>query len=122
MIKVCCFEVFKFDFVEGNAEKNIIYTETNIIGEFSLAVKKIIVSNVASFLLEGSNFRLLRSSAHVMWCMEAVGQGFSLPIEEEETISKVIQLYRIWALEGNGRRPAPIDENPQFFLQVFILT
>ena len=94
-------------------------TETNILGDFSLAVKKIIVSQVATFLIDGSNFKLLRSRAHVLWSMEVLGQAFTLPIEEEDSISKVITLYRAWALEG--RRPAPVEENPYFFLQVLLI-
>ena len=49
--------------------------------------------------------------------METCGQGFSLPIEESESITKVISLYRTWALEPS-KRPTPINDNPQFFLQV----
>ena len=75
------------------------------------------VSQVVTFLLDGSNFKTLSSPSHVIYAMETCGQGFSLPIEEEESISKVINLYHLWALEKN-RRPASIDEDPQFFLQV----
>jgi hypothetical protein len=94
--------------------------ETNIMGEFALSVKRIIVSQIASFLVEGANFKLLRSRSHVLWVMEALGQGFTLPIEEEETIVKVIALYSRWAMDGNARRPKPIDDDPQFFIQVSI--
>lgn len=76
------------------------------------------MQQVVTFLLDGNNSkRSLTNPAHVIWAMEVCGQGFCLPIEEEESISKVINLYRIWALEPN-QRPSSISENLQFFLQV----
>jgi hypothetical protein len=92
--------------------------DTHILKEFSLPVQKVLVQQVVTFLLDGSNSkRALTNPAHVIWAMEVCGQGFCLPIEEEESISKVINLYRIWALES-AQRPASISENLQFFLQV----
>jgi hypothetical protein len=94
--------------------------DSDICGKFSLPVKKIIVGEVVTHLLEKQNgVPLLTSAAHVKWAMEAVGQGFTLPIEEEEIISKVIALYRNWALEP-AKRPAPIQADPQFFIQVCV--
>lgn len=75
------------------------------------------VSQVVTFLLDGVNFKTLSSPSHVIYAMETCGQGFSLPIEEEESITKVINLYALWALE-KGKRPSSIDEDLQFFLQV----
>lgn len=99
----------------GLLEHNI---EANILRDFSLPVKKILVQQVVTFLLDGNNaVRTLISPAHVVWALETCGQGFTLPIDEEDSISKVIQLYRIWALEGKGKSPAPIEENFQFFIQ-----
>lgn len=60
---------------------------------------------------------VLSSTAHVSWAMETVGEGFNLPIEEEDSISKAIALYTMWALE-KSKRPSSINDNPQFFMQV----
>ena len=49
--------------------------------------------------------------------METCGQGFLLPIEEEDSITKVINLYKLWALESKTR-PQSINDNFQFFIQV----
>eukprot|EP01094_Clydonella_sp_ATCC50884_P020502 TRINITY_DN4270_c0_g1_i1.p1 TRINITY_DN4270_c0_g1~~TRINITY_DN4270_c0_g1_i1.p1 ORF type:complete len:1309 (-),score=500.74 TRINITY_DN4270_c0_g1_i1:354-4280(-) len=91
--------------------------DSNIIGNFALPVKKILVNEVVTHLLEKQNgVHLLTSAAHVKWAMETCGQGFTLPIEDEEIISKVINLYRIWLLEP-AKRPQPIQNDPQFFIQ-----
>lgn len=88
--------------------------ESNILRDFSLHVRKVLVKEVVTFLLEGNNAqKTLLSPAHVTWAMETVGQGFALPIEEEDSIVKVITLYRVWCLDG--KRPAPFEENPQHF-------
>lgn len=87
--------------------------------DFSLPVQKILVSQVVTFLLEsGNGAKILSSPAHVRWALETCGQGFLLPIEEEDTISKVINLYKIWALESKSR-PQPINDDTQFFTQVY---
>lgn len=91
--------------------------ESNILRDFSLHVRKVLVKEVVTFLLEGNNAqKTLLSPAHVTWAMETVGQGFALPIEEEDSIVKVITLYRVWCLDG--KRPAPFEENPQHFTRV----
>ena len=75
------------------------------------------VSQVVTFLLDGANFKTLTSPSHVIYAMETCGQGFTLPIEEEESITKVINLYYHWSLE-KGKRPTAIDDDLQFFIQV----
>ena len=76
------------------------------------------VDQVVTFLLDGTNaLRTLNSPSHVRWAMETCGEGFSLPIDEEESISKVIKLYRCWALDPK-KRPQPITGDFQFFIQV----
>ena len=81
-------------------------------------MQKVLVSQVVTHLLEPKvAAKVLSSPSHVCWAMETCGQGFSLPIEEEESITKVISFYRMLALEPS-RRPCSIDGNPQFFLQV----
>lgn len=91
--------------------------DSNIVGAFALPVKKILVNEVVTHLLEKQNgVHLLTSAAHVKWAMETVGQGFTLPIEDEEIITKVINLYRVWLLEP-AKRPQPIQNDPQYFIQ-----
>lgn len=92
--------------------------ETNILRDFSLPVRKILVQQVVTFLLTSDNaVQTLISPAHVVWSLETCGQGFALPMEEEDSIVKVINLYRRWTLDGKGKRPTPIESNPQFFIQ-----
>jgi hypothetical protein len=92
--------------------------ETHILKGFSLAVRKVLVQQVVSFLIDGlCAIKTLTSPAHVCWAMEVIGQGFSLPMEDQESVQKAVTLYRIWALEPTYR-PVSIGENPQFFLQV----
>lgn len=79
------------------------------------------VQQVVTFLLSTpSAVNVLKSESHVRWVMEACGQGFLLPIEEEDSISKVINLYRMWALESKNR-PLPMTNNLQFFMQVSLI-
>lgn len=93
--------------------------ETNILRDFSLPVRKILVQQVVTFLLTSDNaVQTLISPAHVVWALETCGQGFALPMEEEDSIVKVINLYRRWTLDGKGKRPTPIESNQQFFIQV----
>ena len=107
-----------FFLIKKKLNELIKYLAQNILRDFSLPVRKIMVSQVVTFLLEGANFKTLTSAAHVIYAMETCGQGFALPIEEEESITKVINLYHLWILEGKGKRPAAIDDDPQFFIQV----
>mmetsp|Transcript_2685 Transcript_2685/g.9507 ORF Transcript_2685/g.9507 Transcript_2685/m.9507 type:complete len:1308 (+) Transcript_2685:68-3991(+) len=91
--------------------------ETNILKDFSLPVRKILVQQVVTFLLTGDNaLQTLVSPAHVVWSLETCGQGFALPMEEEDSIVKVINLYRRWTLDPE-KRPAPIEKDQQFFIQ-----
>lgn len=105
-------------FIDWASQLNLLEHDpnTHILKDFSLPVQKVLVQQVVTFLIEGMNSKTLTSAAHVCWAMEVCGQGFLLPMEEQDSISKAVTLYRIWALENN-HRPGPINENPQFFLQ-----
>ena len=94
--------------------------EANILLNFSLPVRKVLVKEVTDFLLSPSTpGNVLSTRAHAIYALETCGQGFRLPIEEADTISDVTELYRIWILEPR-RRPAPIDQEFQFFLQTML--
>jgi len=103
-------------FIDWAAKLNLLEhdPESHILKEFSLPVKKILVQQVVTFLLEHGTSKILSSPSHVRWAMETCGQGFSLPIEEEDSILKVITLYRGWILEPKNR-PASISDNFQYF-------
>jgi hypothetical protein len=72
---------------------------------------------VVTFLLEHGHSKILSSPSHVRWALETCGTGFTLPIEEEDSILKVIALYRTWILEPKNR-PTSINENVQYFTTV----
>lgn len=94
--------------------------ESNVLKDFSLNVRKVLVSQVVGFLLDPSTPQsILSSRAHLKWVMETCGQGFALPIEEESTIAQCIELYRRWALEPE-KRPSALDEHPQYYIQTIL--
>ena len=97
------------------------FLESNILTHFPLAVRTVLVKEVAEFLLSspGASHSLLVSRSHVLWVLETCGQGFRLPIEDSEIIQLVIDLYRQWILEPK-RRPTPVEKEFQFFLQIII--
>jgi hypothetical protein len=90
-----------------------------VLKDFSLFVRRAIISQVVNFLLEAPA-NILSSQAHIKWVMETCGQGFNLPMEDETIINHCTELYRRWALESQYR-PAAFDEQPQLFLQVIFL-
>ena len=61
--------------------------ETQILSRFPLAVRKTFIGEVTAVLLANEDRQLLSSPAHVRWCLEVVGQGFALPIEDQRLIS-----------------------------------
>jgi len=94
--------------------------EANILLNFSLPVRKVLVKEVTNFLLSPATpGNVLSTRAHAIYVLETCGQGFRLPIEEADSIQEVIELYRIWILEPR-RRPAPIDQEFQYFLQTML--
>ena len=96
------------------------FSESNILQNFPLSVRKILVSEVSSFLLQPSTpLNLLSSRSHILWVLETCGQGFRLPIEEDEVISNVTELYRQWILDQK-KRPPSMTKDFQFFLQIML--
>jgi hypothetical protein len=55
----------------------------------------------------------------MLWVLETCGQGFRLPVEEDEVIQNVIELYKIWILDTK-KRPIPMTKDLQFFLQFML--
>lgn len=49
-------------------------------------------------LLDSTPPSVLQTSFHLRWAMEAIGQAFSLPLEDERIINAAIEIYRRWAL------------------------
>ena len=67
-------------------------TESNILGRFPLSVRKSFIADVTAVLLAPGaqdDRALLSSPAHVRWCMEVIGHGFALPIDDHRLISCV---------------------------------
>eukprot|EP01135_Chromosphaera_perkinsii_P004404 Nk52_evm7s280 gene=Nk52_evmTU7s280 len=90
--------------------------ETNVLGAFPLSVRKTIITAVVKFMEKSSNRQFLSSHSHVNWVMEVVGQGFSLPIQEADTIVSCIELYNEWLqsmFSPNEGIPPCIINNPQ---------
>jgi hypothetical protein len=60
----------------------VIFVASNILGGFSLAVKRVVVAEIVRFLLEPQTPKtLLPTNEHIKWTMEVIGQAFSLPLE-----------------------------------------
>lgn len=73
--------------------------DENVLLEFSQSVKRNVAAEVASYmLLDSTPPSVLLTSFHLRWAMEAIGQGFSLPLEDERIINAAIEIYRRWAL------------------------
>ena len=73
--------------------------DENVLLEFSQSVKRNVAAEVASYmLLDSTPPSVLQTSFHLRWAMEAIGQGFSLPLEDERIINAAIEIYRRWAL------------------------
>eukprot|EP01119_Soliformovum_irregulare_P013034 TRINITY_DN3433_c0_g4_i1.p1 TRINITY_DN3433_c0_g4~~TRINITY_DN3433_c0_g4_i1.p1 ORF type:complete len:1246 (+),score=344.03 TRINITY_DN3433_c0_g4_i1:113-3850(+) len=108
-------------FLSHCGELGLLQTDpnTNILGAFSLGVKKNVTIQIVSFILESTNVKtLLPTDSHVQWVMEVVGQGFQLPLEEEAVIASCIDLYKRWLLEGSESKPVPIaQDTKQIFVQ-----
>eukprot|EP01114_Cavostelium_apophysatum_P000081 TRINITY_DN1007_c0_g1_i5.p1 TRINITY_DN1007_c0_g1~~TRINITY_DN1007_c0_g1_i5.p1 ORF type:complete len:802 (-),score=236.83 TRINITY_DN1007_c0_g1_i5:97-2502(-) len=84
--------------------------------EFPAATRKILAAQTAGFLLKDTTDQnILSSPNHVYNVLEILGQGFSLPLEDAETIESVTELYKRWLL--SNKRPSPIDTDEQPFLQ-----
>eukprot|EP01116_Phalansterium_solitarium_P011073 TRINITY_DN26680_c0_g1_i1.p1 TRINITY_DN26680_c0_g1~~TRINITY_DN26680_c0_g1_i1.p1 ORF type:complete len:538 (-),score=150.79 TRINITY_DN26680_c0_g1_i1:8-1621(-) len=93
---------------------------TNVLLHFSLPVKKILVGQTVTFLLDSASPPpriTLPTPTHVDWTLECVGQGFSLPIEDHATIDACIELYRRWLFDQEHRPPPVADDASQGFIQ-----
>ncbi len=88
-------------------------------------------SQTAAHLLKETETSTLISGNHVQTVMEAVGQGFGLPMEvimkkissanifqESEIIDQAIELYKRWLL-NKPKRPPPIEADEKTFFLVF---
>ncbi|KAL6061280.1 Ral GTPase-activating protein subunit alpha-1 [Balamuthia mandrillaris] len=110
-------------FLERVASLGLLHhaPDTNILKEFPLEVRQIISTEVVHYLMESKTevTKVLSSRAHVIWAMECIGTAFTLPLDQEETMAKAVELYRRWTLEPNRKDcPVAIQEDYQFFLQV----
>jgi len=84
-----------------------------------LGVKKILVSQIVTYLLENPNGNsyILTTRDHVLWVMEIIEQGFLLPIEDHVIILQCIELYKKWFFDVK-HRPLPLQEDQdEFFLK-----
>ncbi|CAG8459818.1 2057_t:CDS:10 [Ambispora leptoticha] len=83
--------------------------ESNVLGNFPLNVRKVLISEITQTLLQAHDPNLLSSPTHVRWVMEAIGQGFALPLEEMAITANSKELYSQWLFEPNFR-PAAIRD------------
>ncbi|CAG8500511.1 8579_t:CDS:10 [Ambispora gerdemannii] len=72
-------------------------------------VRKVLISEITQTLLQAHDPNLLSSPTHVRWVMEAIGQGFALPLEEMAITANSKELYSQWLFEPNFR-PAAIRD------------
>ncbi|KAF9180947.1 hypothetical protein BGZ51_005783 [Haplosporangium sp. Z 767] len=78
-------------------------TVSNVLSRFPLSVKKTLIHEVTSTLLDTSDLTLLSSMAHMQWAMEVLGQGFALPLEELSLAQETTRLYSQWLFEPQMR-------------------
>ncbi|CAG8589929.1 4259_t:CDS:10 [Paraglomus occultum] len=83
--------------------------DSGVLSKFPLNVQKSLISEITQTLLQTRDSSLLPSPAHVQWVMEAVGQGFALPLEEMDITANSKELYSQWLFEPNCR-PAAIRD------------
>ena len=88
---------------------NDCFLDTNVLAKFPLNVRKVLISEITQTLLTAHDPNLLSSTTHVKWVMEAIGQGFALPLEEMAITSNSKELYSQWLFEPNFR-PAAIRD------------
>lgn len=94
--------------------------ESNILKGFDYEVRRVLVKEVVTFLLNPStSTNVLSSRSHVLWALETCGEGFRLPVDDEEIIQDVTELYRLWIMDPK-RRPPPITKDFQFFFQIMM--
>ncbi|CAG8555493.1 1092_t:CDS:10, partial [Cetraspora pellucida] len=96
---------------------------SNVLAKFPLNVRKVLISEITQTLLQTHDPNLLSSITHVKWVMEAVGQGFALPLEEMSIITaNSKELYSQWLFEPNSRpaaiRNATGQQEEQEFWQI----
>src|SRR4051794_8635048 len=85
------------------------FIDSDVLAKFPLSVRKVLISEITQTLLTAHDPNLLSSTTHVKWVMEAIGQGFALPLEEMAITSNSKELYSQWLFEPNFR-PAAIRD------------
>lgn len=76
-------------------------------------MKRNVAAEVASYmLLDSTPPSVLLTSFHLRWATEAIGQGFSLPLEDERIINAAIEIYRRWALVPAKQPPCWAQGTP----------
>ncbi|POG70412.1 hypothetical protein GLOIN_2v1775884 [Rhizophagus irregularis DAOM 181602=DAOM 197198] len=98
--------------------------DTDVLAKFPLNVRKVLISEITQTLLTAHDPNLLSSTTHVKWVMEAIGQGFALPLEEMGITSHSKELYSQWLFEPNFRPAAIRDatgrpEEQEFWQTIF---
>ncbi|KAG9297725.1 hypothetical protein G9A89_011240 [Geosiphon pyriformis] len=98
--------------------------ESDVLGKFPLVVRKVLISEITQTLLQAHDPNLLSSPTHVRWVMEAIGQGFALPLEEMAITANSKELYSQWLFEPNFRPAAIRDltgkpEEQEFWQVIF---
>ncbi|KAJ3222057.1 hypothetical protein HK099_002758 [Clydaea vesicula] len=103
---------------------------SNTLNLFPLVVKKKLIHEVTQVLsintlyLKVDPTLPLSHPSHVTWAFEVIGQGFTLPVEDHETISEALTVYSMWLLKSDKRPIAiqqlegsPVEQN--FFQTIF---
>ena len=99
--------------------------ETGIVGRFPFHVRKSLIADVTTESLSPAcDPELLSTMANVYWCMEVIGQGFALPLDDVALIGNSVSLYTQWLVDSE-KRPKAIrnsrdtEDEQRFWQTVF---
>lgn len=102
------------------------HLETNILGPLPLPIRRVLISEITNYLQPAPGKgppdpALFRSTAHVKWYMEVLGQGFGLPLEDMDITSSDISIYAQWLFQPQMRPVAIMDEalEQEFYQIIF---
>lgn len=102
------------------------HLETNILGPLPLPIRRVLISEITNYLQPAPGKgppdpALFRSTAHVKWYMEVLGQGFCLPLEDMDITSSDISIYAQWLFQPQMRPVAIMDEalEQEFYQIIF---
>ncbi|KAJ3436655.1 hypothetical protein M0812_18716 [Anaeramoeba flamelloides] len=93
--------------------------DSGVLIKFPPAIKQTIIKSVLQILLDKKSPQdLLGSPFAIKWAMECTGQSFALSLDNHETISQGIQLYKRW-LSGKSLPPQFGSQKQKYYRDIF---